>query len=87
MAGHGDRVSPCRPRMIKCTLLLPILALCDALFIHENVLILLIHGTIGTAGILILTLLEAICSGFGSDWILGIARRRHITWQLQLSRP
>ena len=65
--------------MVKRTLLVPVLALWDALFVQENVLVLLIHGTSGTARILVLTLLMTFYSTLGTDWILCIARRRHIT--------
>ena len=39
--------------MVKRTLLVPVLALWDALFVQENVLVLLIHGTSGAARILV----------------------------------
>ena len=73
--------------MVKRTLLVPVLALWDALFVQENVLVLLIHGTSGTARILVLTLLMTFYSTLGTDWILCIARWRHITRQLQLPGP
>ena len=84
LAWHRDGAGPRRAHVVQRALLLvSILTLGHPLFVYEDVLVLLIHGT---ASVLVLRLIVTILHVFGCYCILCVARRRHIARQLQLAR-